>query len=659
MNKLHLVYCTCACALYSPYSLAETDATASDASIETITVLGQSNIEGAYLGGIELKSLPINTHVVGREEMERIRFVDPDEFLDRIPGETQVRNLRIPDGGKGYTVPMLDGIPLENPYEGATQRLDRVNTNDIERVEIIKGPASALYPNNAFGGVVNVISRTPPTELEHQLRLEGGDYNRRRIGFSSGGSFQNVGYFFDATSRNLDGLRKEARNDRDQFSGKLVFEPTESTDVALRFEYIDEFHVARGDLTAEQIDEDNTQAGSLSSSTDLTQDTLSLSVVHQLPSGAISFDLVRREKDTVGASRFRGPQDENDLAYNGKLSYNHHLELGQIILGYEGYDGEQDTKQYGRSDLELTGPFTTFENTLAIDAYFLQFNHDITAALSLSAGLRYEDIEVGSTLYQQTGDFSDLAPKFGLTYTFESDDMLWFGASKGFYAPQAGDLFDLEEGNPDLAPEEALNLEVGYRGKWNAWQIDTSFYHNEVKNYQVTQEFIRDNGDEYEQITNAGRVTLMGIETVVEFAPQNTDWRFGLTHSYTRNRYDSFVQSIPGADDDLSGKTLRRSPDHHLNARIAWQASENLSIELEGDFYTAYFADNANSDSSRFKRDPRINLRIDYKMEQWRLWLHGLNLTDTLEDRATYSRGQMKFRTVDGRTLYAGLSYDF
>jgi len=107
---------------------------------------------------MSLKSLPINTHIVGRAEIKRLRFVNPNEFLDRIPGETQVRNLRIPDGGKSYTIPMHDGMPLENPYEAATQRLDRVNTFDIQRVEIIKGPASALYPNNAFGGIVNVVS---------------------------------------------------------------------------------------------------------------------------------------------------------------------------------------------------------------------------------------------------------------------------------------------------------------------------------------------------------------------------------------------------------------------------------------------------------------------------------------------------------------------
>lgn len=657
MNKLYFLGCAFTCAV-TPFSILAEDADA-DSSIETITVLGKSNTDGSELSGIALKALPINTHVVGLEEIERIRFVDPDEFLDRIPGETQVRNLRIPDGGKGYTIPMLDGIPLENPYEGATQRLDRVNTTDIQRVEIIKGPASALYPNNAFGGVVNVVSKSPPSSVEHQFRLEAGDFNRSRIGFSSGGQLEKFGYTFDVTKRELEGLRDEYKNDRDQLSGKVTFAATEQTDISLRVEHIDEFKVERGDLTTEQLAEDETQSGSLSSSVDLKQNTLSMSVSHELESGLINVNLVRREKDSIGASRFRGPQDENDLAYSTRLSYRHDLSSGSLVAGYDGYDGTQDTKQYARNDLDLVGDFVAFENELSIDAYFIQFEREVADNLRLTAGVRHENIDVSSTLYSKTGHFRDTSPKFGLTYQLKPEHMLWFGASKGFYAPQADDLFDVEEGNPNLKPEEAFNLELGYRAKWHQWQLDTSIYHNEIKNYLVTQEFVRQNGDEYEQVTNAGQVSLMGIETVLEFVPADTNWRLGITHTYTNNSYDSFVQSTPGANDDLSGKTIRRSPDHHLNARIAWQATDDLSFELEGDFYTFYYADHANSEASKFKRDPRINLRVDYSLENWRLWIHALNLTDTLEDRATYSRGKMKFRTVDGRTLYAGISFDF
>lgn len=645
----------------SSFSYANDDTTSNGSNhIETITVLGKQAHDGATLGGIDIKNIAINSHVVHRAELERIRFVDPDEFLDRIPGETQVRNLRIPNGGKSYTIPMLDGVPLESPYEGATQRLDRVNTLDIERVEVIKGPASALYPNNAFGGVVNVVSRTPPTESETTVHYEAGDFSRQRFGVATGGQVESVGYFFDANSRSLDGLRDEQVNDRDQVSGKLVFSATEQTTLTFRYEYLDEEVVVRGDLTKDEINDDPTQAGGLSSATDLQQGQWAAKVEHAFDNGGqLIADVVRREKDTIGASRFRGPQDENDVGYGAKLMYLNDVASGALVVGYEGYFGTQDTKQFGRTDFDLEGEFTQFENELDINALFAQYSFDVVEGLNVSTGLRYEDIQLQSSIYTERASFDVLAPKLGVTYELAPNNMLWFNVSEGFYAPDLGSLFDIDEGNPNLKPEEALNIEIGFRGQAGSFSWDTSVYHNKIDNYLVTQEFVRTNGDEFERTTNAGEVTVKGIETVVEFAPEDTNWRIGVTHTFARNMYDSFVQSVPGANDDLSGKELRRSPKHHLNARVAWEPIDSLILELEGDFYSSYFADDANSQDAEFTRDERIHLRVSYEYEDWRFWVHGLNLTDTLEDRATFSRGRMSFRTIDGRTFYAGISRQF
>jgi len=636
--------------------------------IETLTILGKANTEGAELGGINIKKLAINSHVVGLAEMERIRFVGPDEFLDRIPGETQVRNLRIPDGGKSYTIPMLDGIPIENPYEGATQRLDRINTADIQQVQVIKGPASALYGNNAFGGVVNVISKDAPEKAYTQVSVEGGSFDRIRAGISTGGTVNNIGYIINTNTRKLNGLRDETKNDRNQVSGKLTYQISTETQLTTRLEYLDENQVVRGDLTADEIKEDDTQAGNLSSSTDLEQNTLALAVEHALDSGVFEFDFVRREKNTIGASRFRGPQDEEDIGYNVKLVYRHDFEQSNLIGGYDVYDGEQDVKQYARNDITLSGNFTPFINQLNIQAYFLQYQLEATDKLTLTAGARYENIDVTSTAFntnksEESRTFSDVSPKLGLTYQLSTNNMVWLGISEGFYAPSASHLFDATDGNPELNPEEATNIELGFRGQWHNWHYDTSMYHNNITNYLVTQEFVRTNtqGDEeeFELTTNAGKVNLQGIETVLEYMPENYNWRLGLTHTYAKNTYDSFVQSTIGADDDLTGKILRRSPKHHFNARIAWLPTKDLTIELEADMYSHYFADHNNSPEAKFTRDDRIHLRVNYDMEHWRFWFHGLNLTDTLEDRATYSRGKMKFRTVDGRTFYVGASYDF
>lgn len=646
-----------ACAMASMPIKAEVSGDA--AEIETITILGKSNVKDAEIAGVNVKELPINIHVVGQDEMERIRFVDPNEFLDRIPGETQVRNLRIPDGGKGYTIPMVDGIPLENPYEGATQRLDRINTFDISQVQVIKGPSSALYGNNAFGGVVNVITKDAPEKQTTQILAEAGNFGRGRLGVSTGGSVSSVGYFIDVNSRRLDGMRDEGKNDRDQASAKLIFNVSSDLRIITRAEYLDEQMIVRGDLTQEQIDEDKHQAGSLSSSEDLQQSTLAVKFEQNFTSGLAELSLVRREKDTIGASRFRGPQDENDLGYSLKASYRHEFSNFHLLGGYERYDGEQDTKRYARDDINLQGSFTQFQNELNIDAYFMQYHHELTPDLTLTAGARYEDIKLSSSLFDDSASFSDLAPKLGISYQINDNHLFWVSVSEGFYAPDLNDLYDPEEGNADLKPEEMTNIEIGLRGQINNWYYDTSIYDSEIENYLVTQELINDQGHEYEQVTNAGLVSLKGVETVIEYVPENSAWRLGVTHTFNRNTYDSFVQSTPGASDDLSGKVMRRAPKHHFNGRIAWAATDNFTVEFESDMYSHYYADHANSEESKFTRDPRYHLRMDYVYNNWKFWLHGLNLTDTIEDRATYSRGKMKYRTVDGRTFYLGATYQF
>jgi outer membrane cobalamin receptor len=191
MNKKNIHLAALAACSLLPVNMSY--ASNANTQIETITVLGTSANNKANLAGINLKDLPLNAHVVGRTEIERIRFVDPDELLDRIPGETQVRNLRIPNGGKSYTLAFVDGVPIESPYEGATQRLDRVNTFDIQRIEVIKGQVSALYPNNVFGGVVNVITRDIPKTPHASISAEAGNFNRQRFSFNLGSAAGNSG----------------------------------------------------------------------------------------------------------------------------------------------------------------------------------------------------------------------------------------------------------------------------------------------------------------------------------------------------------------------------------------------------------------------------------------------------------------------------------
>ncbi len=653
----------------------DTDVLPEADDIETITVIGEAAYKGAKLGGVNLSDLPLASHVVNRAEIDRLRFVDPDELLDRIPGETQVRNLRIPQGGKSYTVPLVDGLPLASPYRGATQDITTVNSFDIERVEIIKGPSSALFPNNAFGGVINVVTRDAPEEFEGRVWAELGSFNRRRAGVSAAGSVGDFGFFVDANTQNLDGLRDTFKNDRDQFSSKIIYTPSEATKIFVRYEHLNRDEIFPGDLRASEFISDPTVVGRTAGSTDSTKsNAYSFKLEHDFGFGFLDFGAVRRVENTIGDGRFSPPRDTSDKSFDVRISYRHDFGSSNLIVGAEQFDGDVFTDDYASDDILLEGPVEVrSDSDLKIKSLFGQYSIDLTEKLNFTAGLRHEDITLRTEFLFHNSEplndgqtfertFNDTSPKFGATYEIDENVQIWAGFSKGFLTPDLGDLFlDRPEANPNLEPENARNIEIGLRGSYGPFSYNSSYYHTRITNFLVTE----DDGI-VETVTNAGQVTVQGVETVLEYAPVD-EWRFSATHTYAKNIYDTFFGADDDGDNDLSGNRLSRSPDHHLNIRAAWSPIENLVLEAEGDFYTSYYTrdDNSLDPEGKFTRGERIHFRASYGFGNWEVWLHALNLTDTLEDRVSFSPprggrpGRRNFRIVDGRTIYGGIAFKF
>ncbi len=643
--------------------------------IDTITVIGEAAYKNATLGGQSLAKLPVASHVINRFEIERISFVDPDEFLDRIPGETQVRNLRIPNGGKSYTVPLVDGVPLGNPYRGATQDITTINSFDIERVEVIKGPSSALFPNNAFGGVINVVTRDAPDEFEGKAWIEAGSFNRLRTGINAAGSSGDFGFFFDANTQNLDGLRKTYQNDRDQLSAKVTYTPSDATKIFIRYEYMNRDEIFPGDLRENEFYSDPTVKGMTAGSLKkIRSDAFSFKIEHSSENDFFEVSSMYRQEFSEGDSRFSPPQDAEDKSLHGKLMYRHEFDQSNLVLGTEYFKNDLNVDQYGNDDITHQGDILiTSQNDLTIKSFFGQYRVDLFDRANLTLGVRHEQIDIkayfpfnslSSIDHGQTyvKTFKNTAPKVGGTYGINDDNLLWVSFSKGFLAPSIRKLFlNRPAANPNLKAENARNIEFGIRGEWGDLSYNSSYYNTRIDNYLVTE----DDGI-VETTTNAGQVTVQGVETVLEYDLSN-QWRLSATHTYAKNIYDIFYGADDDGDHDLSGNRLSRSPDHHLNLRMVWEPIDDLLLEVEGDFYSSYYTrdDNSIDPKGSFKRGERINLRASYNIGQWSMWVHALNLTDTLEDRVSYSpprrgrAGRRNFRIIDGRVFYAGIAYHF
>lgn len=655
----------------------------SETSVLTLESMAvTATIVEAKLGGIDVKTLPVASTLINQEEINRLKYVDPDELLDRIPGETLVRNLRIPNGSKSYTIPLVDGAALGSPLRGSTQSFSNsVDSQDIERIEIFKGPTSALYPNNSFGGVINIVSKGTAQLPERNTRfwVEAGMYDRYRGGASTQGDFKGVGYIVNYSGWNLSNYRDqaelttgrifEAGEERQQASGKLIFHPDEVSSLVFRSSYLNDHTANPGDIFESDFNTDDKGIGR-DTGFFADDETFLGSAIYKRDFSDVDHleaNFTINYLDTAGFSRFSGANEDIAIDINGKLSYKHDFDFwdANIIVGTDIFQGINDDFNPERVTRGRPVASTFDYATTDIYAGFAQIQFSPVDNLQITVGVRHESIDLEHTNTNLEGvntynsaSYSATLPKVGISYDFLEAHRIWFAYGEGFLVPTTGQLYTGRGNNADLNPEEAEHFEVGLRGSLPLFGrelvYDTSYYYQDINQYIVLNDL---NG--IDRNTNAGKVNIQGVETVIEYQP-NDFIRLGITHTYASNTYKEFIDNN---GDDLSGEELSRSPEHHINGRVAVMPMEGLAIEIGIDSTTSYSTlDNSSLDpKGRFDRDERINLRLTYDKGPYELWFHALNIGDVKEDRVGYDTRsrERSIRTVDGLQLYGGIAYNF
>lgn len=193
------------------------------------------------------ESTPISGAVVDRDEIENLEYVNSlAELGRRVPGISMVRNLRIPDGSKNYTENRVDGMRVSSTSNFTL--LDEVNISNVERIEVITGPGSALYGSGALGGTLSVFTRQPPKGLEGRLSQEFGswDFQRTqgyvgastedgRLGFSLNGAMMDNGGWRKDTAPSAANAAAEHKNGA---SLRAMARPTDTTRITLGYDQL-------------------------------------------------------------------------------------------------------------------------------------------------------------------------------------------------------------------------------------------------------------------------------------------------------------------------------------------------------------------------------------------------------------------------------------
>ncbi len=625
----------------------------------------------------KIEEVPASISVIDSKELDTVKFVDSRlELLKRIPGYSMIRNLRIPMGSKNYTVNLIDGLATSSAFgSGTIGSLEDTNTFDIERVEVIRGPASALYGSNALGGVINVITRKPPLEPEYRIWGEGGMYQRGRGGVSAAGSVGAFGYFIDANKMEYSGWRDRSINNRKQVSAKAVVDIGDYSTLTVRSEYLDLYQENPGSLTQAQYHDDWQQAAV----PDAYNDELAKSVSSKYEldlSDRSSIEISYGIRNTVSegppsysATGGFGSSDVTNQNMVGIYKHDYDFYRSQLVAGIDLQNSDSNSITY--EDRTADSDIAQEWDVLAeVASPFFQYEISPIDWMRLSVGARYDHIKYSAvgykishghtTNYDEEITFSNLSPKAGVTFDLGNNNSLWFGYGQGFVVPSRTYLFvgggygaDRFDANPSLQPETAENFEIGVRGHLfdSRLDYDITVYRTDIQDMLVGNSTLHI----YE---NAGLVRVQGLESALGYSI-NDDWRFDITHTYADNKYIDFVSG----SDDYSGNTLSASPKHHLDARLTWMPMHGLEAELEWNHISEYYTSNDNADpAGKAKRPDLFNLRVSYDIDNnWALWGHILNLTDRkYAERVSYSSSSGRSYAVGSpRTFYAGVTYEF
>ena len=193
-----------------------------------------------------LVEVPQTINVVAADEIEQRGSQTITQALQYTPGITgggfsdRVKIFDEPTSRGFLPTPLyLDGLHL--PYGGgSTGGALQIEPYSLERIEVLKGPASVLYGQNQPGGIVNMVSKRPTDTPLHQLRLEAGSYDHKKLAVDLGGPLDEQGEFLyrlTALGSDANSEIDYAEQQRMFLAPSLTWRPNDDTSLTLFAQY--------------------------------------------------------------------------------------------------------------------------------------------------------------------------------------------------------------------------------------------------------------------------------------------------------------------------------------------------------------------------------------------------------------------------------------
>jgi vitamin B12 transporter len=542
-----------------------------------ITTLPEMTITGT-----RISTVPENTSssvtVITSDEIARSQQPFVADILRGVPGvdvattgqpgsQTQVF-LRgaSPDG----TLVLVDGIPVNNAFNNGFD-FSTLPVNNIERIEILRGPQSTLYGSEAMGGVINIVTKTgggPPTG---SVQTEYGSFNslltrgtfaasEGKFSFSADGSFHSTAN--DRMNSAYQGIN---------FSGHMGYQFNDWLKAGLLATYMKSEDGSPNDIFTDDptasLENENYLAGLTLEADPAPWWNARLTLSHSHERGDYSQPANAENFDTADFSQTIAQRNRADFQNIFTLN-----EQNKILVGGTFEDDSADYSDYG-----TYGP-SVLANTIGTRSAFARYDFTPVKRMTLTAGGRVDDSSAFGThaTYQFGGRFT--AP--------DTETIFRANAGTAFRAPSISDLYYPGFSNPNLKPEESFGWDAGFEqplldGKLH---FGSTFFHDDFDN------LIQFSGVTFAP-ENIGRARTLGLENFVSWTPATN---FTVRAAYTW---------LDTKDLDAGGPLVRR-PRSSGSLDWDWKICPRLEATAHAVF-TGGRTDNNYDDSTQ---PPVVNL---------------------------------------------------
>ena len=640
-----------------PLTLAAGETITIDFVLVEQTVRGDEVVVTASRRPQRFSETPVSIHVVLPRELETRNVLALDEALRYVPGVQMADNQVNVRGSSGFSfntgsrvLVLLDGMPLLAPdREGIPH--NALPISQVERIEVVKGPGSALYGNGALGGVINLITKDYPEKSETAIRFFGGAYepvrydvwrenweeasDARQYGGASltharsfggkGGFWLNVAYREDDGYTNF-----HAERDLDVFF-KIGAKPS----TALRFDLFgswtwrksDSFlywNGARDVLNPGELDFGGIRArGTNDNQWNLFN--LMPSVRHVV-NGSLFYSikgrfvgLIIQPLEDDGTPK---PVDDGTVGvrYGGEVQVNWMSKWDQHVTAGASGDQLLTESSFFQPDSVESDARNQPER-----AAFVQVEQTLFDRLDLIAGLRYDTYEIDTTDVERK-----LSPKVNASLRLFDGLTVRAAYGEGFRVPSLGERFVNNAAflpiipNLDLRPETSTSYELGLRGLLPLTerilaQADVAVFWNDYEGL-VEPKFIPD--EQSFQFVNLIEARIRGFEG--SFSTATTDDRWLLSLGYTFLDADDLIEETP----------LVFRSRHLFKAGVTVPIYGPVSVGV--DYRYASEPERVDSDFSRFVRDAElINARKVFDARLAARWQH-LRIAFLIENAGEY-----------------------